>query len=247
MAQYDMRFFTILFFAFLFTNHISYAQVADSSLSVKNVINLPVNQYREATAISQNLYNGRLYYVYDARQDEHQFFESRKWTKGVIYYDGQRYDSIQMLYDIVRDEVVIKHFNGDNLLLQPAKVKYFNLMNHSYERLISGEEIEPSMRTGFYDLLYGGNTKALVRRTKQRQEKIVDKRVITLFPQKNFYYIRKDGHFHSVYSKKAVLSLFPEHQKILRKSLRDDKIKFRKDRENAIARIVALYDQLAKK
>ena len=247
MGQYNMRFFTTLVFAFLFTNHITVAQLADSSLSVKNIANLPISQFKEATAVSQNLYNGRLYYVYDARQEEHQFFESRKWTKGVIYYDGQKYDSIQMLYDIVRDEVVIKHFNGDNLLLQPAKVKYFNLLNHSYERLTSGIEIEPSMRTGFYDLLYGGNTRALVRRTKQRQEKIVDKRVITLFTEKDFYYIRRDGHFHSVYSKKAVLSLFPEYQKILRKSLRDGKIKFRKDRENAIARIVALYDQLAKK
>jgi hypothetical protein len=242
-----MRIFTILIFNAFFAIPICFGQLADSSLSVKNITKLPVQQYREATDISQNLYNGRIYYVYDARQDEHQFFESRKWIKGSLYYDGQSYDSVQMLYDIVRDEVVIKHFNGDNLLIQPAKVRYFSLLGHRYERMTSGIEIEPGMRTGFYDLLYNGKTKAIVRRTKQRQEKIVDKRVITLFPQKDFYFIFKDGHYHQVHSKKAVFALFPENQKVLKRAFRDSKIRFRKDRENAIARIVALNDQLAKK
>ena len=247
MVFYYMRFLTVLFFCFIATLPDTAAQLADSTLLAEDLTRLPVARYKEATSISQNLYNGRLYYVYDSRQEEHQFFESRKWTKGSLFYDGQRFDSIQMLYDLVKDEVVIKHFNGDNLLLQTAKVRDFNLLNHRYRRLISGVDIEPTMRTGFYDLLYDGNSRLLVRRTKQRQEKIVDKRVITLFPPKNFYYIFKEGHYHSVYSKKAVLNLFPEHKRALKKSLREQNIIYRKERELAIVKVVALYDQLARK
>jgi hypothetical protein len=242
-----MRIFTIFFLYIVISLPATFAQVADSSLIVQHITKLPVGHYKDMTIISQNLYNGRLYYVYDARQEEHQFFESKKWSKGVIFYDGQQYDSIPMLYDIVRDEVIIKHFNGDNLLLQPAKVSYFKTLDHHYQRFTSGVDIEPDMKTGFYDLLYNGESKALVRRTKQRQEKIIDKRIITLFPQKDFYFIRKDGHYHGVRSKKAVLALFPEHQKTLKRALRDQKIHFRKEREKAIAKIVALHDQLAKK
>lgn len=242
-----MRFFTILVFISVSFIPFSFAQKADSSLTSQNIAELPVSYYKEVTGVSQNLYNGRLYYVYDARQEEHQFFESRKWTKGSLLYDGQRFDSVQMLYDIVRDEVVIKHFNGENLLLQPAKVSYFILLNHRYQRLVSGIDIESGMRTGFYDVIYGGPTRTIVRRVKQRQEKIVDKKVITLFPPKNFYYIYKDGRYHFVHTKKSVMALFPEHQKTLKKSLREEKIRFRKERESAIAKTVALYDQLARK
>jgi hypothetical protein len=242
-----MRSFTVLILFINYCLPASFAQVVDSSLTVQNITKWPVTQYKEMTAISQNLFNGRVYYVYDSRQEEHQFFENKKWTRGTIEYDGQQFDSIPMLYDIVRDEVVIKHFNGDNLLLQPGKVRQFKLFDHHYQRLTSGVEIEPEMKTGFYDLLYNGESKALVRRTKQRQEKIVDKRVITLFPPKDFYYIRKDGHYHAVRSKKSVMSLFPENHKILRKALREQNIRFKKERETAIAIIVALQDQLAKK
>ncbi len=242
-----MRIFSIPFFLIFAFSQISLAQEVDSTLTVQHTAGLPVARYKEATALTQNLYNGRLYYIYDARQDEHQFFENRKWIKGNVFYDGQKYDSVQMLYDIVRDEVVIKHFNGDNLLLQSAKVKYFSLLNHNYERLLSGVDIEPGMRTGFYDMLYTGKSRAIVRRIKQRQEKIVDKRVITLFPPKNFYYIWKDGHYHSVHTRKSLMALFPEYQKMLKKSLREQNIRFRKERENAIVKTVALYDQLAKK
>jgi hypothetical protein len=242
-----MRKFTVLILFVTYCLPASFAQIVDSSLLVQNITKMPVARYKEATAISQNLYNGRVYYIYDSRQEEHQFFENKKWTKGVIEYDGQQFDSISMLYDIVRDEVIIKHFNGDNLLLQPAKVRQFTIFNHHYQRLTSGVDIEPEMKTGFYDLLYNGESKALVRRTKQRQEKIVDKRIITLFPPKDFYYIRKDGHYHAVRSKKSVMTLFPENQKLLRKALREHNIRFRKERETAIATIVALQDQLAKK
>jgi hypothetical protein len=242
-----MRYIKNLLFYILFPVSVSFGQTADSSLIAKETMEYPVSLYKEATSLSQNLYNGRLYFPYDSRQEEHQFFETRKWNKGVVFYDGQQFDSISMMYDIVRDELIIKHFYGDYMLLQSHKVSYFSYLNHNYQRLVSGIDIEPGMRTGFYDLIYNGKTRAVVRRTKQRQEKIQDKRVITLFPQKNFYYILKDGHYHSVHSKKSVFSLFPENQKILKKSLRDKKIKFRQDREGSIASIVALYDQLAEK
>jgi hypothetical protein len=81
---------------------------------------------------------------------------------------------------------------------------------------------------------------------KQRQEKIVDKMVIALYPQKNFFYIRKNDRYNAVHSKKSVFNLFSEHKKELRKVLRDQKIKFRKNREMAIVQMVATYDELAK-
>lgn len=226
----------------------SFAQKADTTwLAGRHAATYPVASYKEANELSQNLYNGRIYFVYDSRQEEHQFYESRKWIKGSVYYDGQQYDSIPMLYDIYYDQLVIKHFYGDYMLLQTEKVRDFHMLGHHYVRQVSGREVGKDMRTAFYDKIYEGPTSAIVRRTKQRQEKIVDKRVISLYPGKNFYFVWKDGAYHSVHTKKSVLRLFPENQKQLRRALRDNQIKFRKQRESAIVTIVSTYDQLARK
>ena len=252
-----MRICTILFFLVV-KSCLSFAQT-DSGFVVRNEnlleINkqqippetkFPISLYKEATAQSQNIYNGRLYYLYDARMEEHQFFGDRKWQKGVVFYDGQRFDSIPMIYDIVRDELIIKHFYGDHQMLQSEKVNYFLKDNHTFRRFEAGKDINPQMRTGFYDILYEGKSRTLVRRSKQRQEKIVDKKVITFFPEKDFYYILRNDRYHSVRTKKSVFNLFPERKKELRKALRDEKIKFRRNREIAIAKIVATYDDLAR-
>jgi uncharacterized membrane protein len=241
-----MHISTIAFLFVVLLHLQSFGQAAEASATGGGVTSYPVTLYKEATAMTQNLYNGRQYYVYDSRQEEFQFFNQRKWNKGVVYYDGQQFDSIPMLYDIFKDELVIKHFNGDHILIQSEKVGFFILNDHHFARLEAGKDINDQMRTGFYDILYDGKSRTILRRTKSRQEKIVDKKVIAMYPEKNFFYIFDGGRYNAVHSKKSVLNLFPEHKKELRKVLRDEKIKFRKNREVAIAKIVAKHDELAK-
>jgi hypothetical protein len=244
-----MRISALFFFIYYCLAGNTYGQLADLKPSVPDQVpEYPLSLYRSETRDVQNLYNGRLYYIYDSRQEEHQFFQERKFENGVVFYQGQRYDSIPMMYDIVKDELVIKHINGfEPILLQSPKVRFFTVYEHQFLYLESGKEINPDMRTGFYDLVYNGKTRMLVRRIKQRQEKIYEKKVIAQFPDKKFYYLYLNGKYNAVHTKKAVLSLFPEQKTELRKSLREQKIKFRKDRERAIVTMVARYDELTKR
>ncbi|WP_229216520.1 hypothetical protein [Dyadobacter sp. 3J3] len=243
-----MRIFTFCFFLIYLIAVNTYGQIASLHPSVpSDVPAYPLSLYRAATKDVQNLYNGRLYYIYDSREEEHQFFIDRKFEKGAVFYDGQRYDSIPMLYDIVKDELVIKHINGfEPIILQSPKVNFFTIYDHNYLNLKSGKDISPEMPTGFYDLIYNGKSKTLARRIKQRQEKINERKVIALFPQKNFYYIYSNGKYNSVHTKKSVTRLFPKQKAELRKALREQNIKFRKDRERAIVTMVARYDELTK-
>jgi len=240
-----MRIFTFITLLVCISGSL-FAQNSDTLVASAEIPEYPVSLYKSATNLTQNLYNGRQYYLYDSRQEEFQFFNQRKWHNGVVMYDGQRFDSIPMLYDIFKDELVIKHFMGDHLLLQSEKVDYFILDQHHFERLEAGKGINPQMRTGFYDIVYNGKSRMIVRRTKSRQEKIIEKRVASIYLVKNSYYVFKDDKYHGVQTKKAVYSLFPEHKKELRKVLRDEKIRFRANRELAIARMVAKHDELAR-
>lgn len=243
-----MRIFTLFIFISYYLSSNSYGQLAGLQAAVSDdVPEYPLSVYKTATRDAQNLYNGRLYYIYDAREEEHQFYEDRNFQKGTVFYDGQRYDSIPLMYDLVKDELVIKHINGfEAMLLQTPKVGFFTTHNHIFLKQESGKDISPDMRTGFYDLVYNGKSKTLVRRIKQRQEKIVEKKVIALFPAKNFYYVYANGKYNPVHTRKAVLALFPSHKTDLKRSLREQKIKFRKNREMAIITMVARYDELTK-
>lgn len=248
-----MQIFTSLSLFFTLYSCLSFGQVTTVDTvrnkllsAIPTELKFPVSLYKEATFQGQNLNNGRVYYIYDSRMEEHQFFENRKWDHGAVIFEGQRFDSIPMIYDIVKDELVIRHLNGDPMILPSEKVEAFSNNGQVFKWFESGKGIESQMRTGFYNIFYEGPSRLLIRRSKVRQEKIVDKRVISIFPQKDFYYVRKGNQYHFVRTKKSVLNLFPEHKRAMRKVLRDENIKFRSDRAQAIGRMVATYDAQAK-
>ena len=248
-----MRIFTSVSFYLLLQASLSFGQIGTDYPSQNKLLSsiptetqFPVSLYKEATQHTQNLFNGRVYYIYDGRMEEHQFFENRKWDKGSIIFDGQRFDSVQTLYDIVKDEIVIRHMSGESISLPSERVQYFSNNRQPFRWFEAGKGIEPTMRTGFYNVFYDGSTQLLIRRVKFREEKIKDKSVITLFPQKDLYYIRKNDHYFSVRTKKSVLKLFPERKGELRRALRESGILYRSDRATAIGRMVATYDALAK-
>ena len=59
-----------------------------------------------------------------------------------------------------------------------------------------------------------------------------------------FFYIKKDGIYHPIHSKRAALNVFEDQKKLLKKHLRDQRIKYRKAKENAIVQMAIKYDQL---
>ncbi len=243
----SVSFFLMLFSCPCFSQTDSLRTVAEKLLTpIPTELQFPVSLYKEATFASQNLNNGRVYYIYDSRMTEHQFFESRKWDNGAVIFEGQRFDSVGMMYDIFKDELVIRHVNGHPIILPAEKVEAFTNNGQIFKWYESGKGIEAQMRTGFYNVYYEGPSRLLIRRTKQRQEKIVDRRVITLFPQKDFHYVRKGNQYQFVRTKKSVLKLFPEHKREMRRVLREENIHFRTNRSKAIGRMVATHDAQTK-
>lgn len=206
---------------------------------------LPETLYQNATTLSQHLYNGQRYHIYDSRSKDHQFFQLEDWQPGNIEYDEQAFVSIPMLYDIVKDLVVIQLQGRSGLVqLQSERVSAFSFLDHRFIRLQQDREKGIAPPTGFYDLLYNGNTRVLARWTKQRQEQIEGNTVNVYFLPKHFFYLQKDGDYHLITSKNSAFALFGEHKKDLKKHLREKRIKFRKNREQALITLATHYDQL---
>ena len=201
--------------------------------------------YDSATVESQQLYNGPQYYIYDSKSEEHQFFLSEEWKTGDVFYDGQLFSEVPLLYDIFKDQLAVRYTRGvGSVALQTEKIRSFTLAGHTFVRIIAGQPEAYGLRTGFYDVLYEGKTRLLSRRVKERLQHITDTKIVIQFPPRDVFYLLKDGQYRAVHSKASVLSLLEDQKKPLKKYSRQNKLSFRENREEAIKALATHYDQL---
>lgn len=193
------------------------------------------------------IYTGNAY-IPDRRLSEgHVFFVENGWNKGSVVYGGVYYEDIPVLYDLVKDEIVILYHDGKSkITLHPENVDRFSLLGHSFIRLphvpIKGRD----MAAGFYDLLYDGEAKVLVKRTKLIKEDISSGTFRRFTEQDNRLYIKKGNVFYNVKSKGSVLRVFKDKKRELRKFLKNNKVQFHKDRERAAVEMARYYDTLTR-
>jgi hypothetical protein len=61
------------------------------------------------------------------------------------------------------------------------------------------------------------------------------------------FFIQKNGRYYPVKNKSSVLKVLAVNKSLLQRQLRADKIKYRKNREEAIHKLVQYYDANVKK
>jgi hypothetical protein len=228
-------------FLLLIINSTAFTQNAfDSSLT------RALSVYTNITGVNLHLYNGSEYIDYDHRIKGNPFFLSLSFADGAIVYDGILYENVKMFYDILHDDVVIKNYNDTALLLAKEKISSFDYAGHHFVNLVADSSETGINVIGFYDVLYNGKIKLFAKRKKYIVEKINLQYAESSFIEHDAYYIFKDNVSYPVDDKRSVLNVMKDRKTELMKYLRQNKIKFKKDRETAITKMVAYYDGLNK-
>ncbi len=201
-----------------------------------------VAHYYKFTDQRSRLYNGKEFTGYPRGLIGHPYFIDDQYHKGSVTYDEVFFDDVNMQYDLVKDELLVQHFDVFfKLILIPQKVEDFHLQGHHYKRLVKDTLNKMPLATGYYDFLHEGELKLIVKRTKRIEETITNE-VIQKVTEKNFYYILKDGTYHSIRSFKGLLSLLKGKSKDIRQDLRKKHLRFRRQREATILSAVTFYD-----
>lgn len=227
----------------------------DIPLNAQDMPDTAVARLRESSAISiyydslqqqSGLYNGGEYAQYiHLLKEGHPYLDTSALIHGSIYYDGTLYKNVPMLYDLIKDELVIQHFNKIFLVqLVRLKIDSFSLQTHHFLHLGKDSVTKESIQEGFYDRLYNGKVKLYVRRSKFIRESIRDMAVERNVYQKDLYFLYKDGIYHDIYTESSILKLLKDKRAELRQALRKHGIRFRKDREGAIRLMAEQYDVL---
>ncbi|RRB03787.1 hypothetical protein [Larkinella rosea] len=215
---------------------------ADSSFR-EQAVRYAHTRYVYSTADQARLYNGAEYVGHLPSIKGYPYVDSL-WRVGTVTYDGVTYENIRLLYDLVDDVVVVPHIDSVyRIQLQGIKISRFSIPNHTFVRIVRDTAHNVGLRTGFYDQLYDGRSKVLARRIKTINTELVQNAVKEEYLSVTYYYIGKNGLFYPVKSKRSVLNLFADQKKVLRKYLRENRIKFAKDREAAIVKLAQQYDE----
>jgi hypothetical protein len=219
--------------------------IALDSNKCKNAIDNTIAYYNQIAGIQAGIYTGTDYH-YERINSGHVFFESENFVNGNIVYDHIEYQAVPMLYDIVKDDVVIQGtFQPYFILLASNKVSQFSLSGHTFKRIISDSLTGSVIRTGFYQILYDGKIKALSKKKKILEEFIdIGNAFNTTAMEKDKWYIYKEGTYYEVQGKSSILKVLNDKKKEILQFSKQDKIRFKNNMDDALTRIVAYYDKI---
>ena len=202
-----------------------------------------------------HLYNGPENAGYNHLSIGNPYYLADVVQPGSVFYDGILYRQVPMLYDLVQDNVVIVRYNRDSISTDYRNslrmdlirnwVGWFAFAGHDFIRL-EADSNSRNMKDGFYDRVYNGNIKVLIKRTKRYVEEVKGLELERRYDMVDYYYVQKGGRYYAIRTKKSFLQLLKNKKKELSSFARKNKLKFKKNREGYITELSRYYDQLIK-
>ncbi len=221
---------------------------SDSSLYQKSVSNA-VGLYFASIGDQSGLLNGNQYvaYSFSFKEGGHPFFSKDSLATGSIVYNNVLYSDVQLLYDEVGDFLVFAD-RIRRIKLLTERVTAFTLYNTNFIR-IEKDSLNPMLiSTGFYSLLYDGKITLLKKEIKAISEETVSATdgIVRFIRVKKYYYIKKNNNYYQVKRKKDLSEIFKDNKKEVQQFIKNNKLSFKKDRDNLLIKVSAFYDQLTK-
>ena len=238
--------FSFFFIIFSAGNLLAQDNISDTAFYQKALVNASA-VYHQSFGSQSALYNGNKYSQYPYKfKGGHQFFHSIEPVIGAVVYDGIRYDSILMQYDEISDVLVILGPRNWIQLLN-GRVERFNLYNSNFVWLEKDSMRNTLDRTGFYNVLYTGQTSLLKKQIKLSREEISSNlEVLHFADEKDHYYIVQHNTYYPVKRKKDLYKIFGDQKKAVQRFVKTNHLNFRKNREAMLTAATAYYDNLKK-
>lgn len=234
---------------FLFTALICCKPGFSQSVEKENIANLQVKNavelYNHYNADYAPVYNGEAYIYYTMKMEGSPYFISKDFSNGWVNYKGRKYDSLKLLYDITRNQLVTLYPDKiSSIIIQNQFVDSFSLAGHTFIALEEDHQ-QNLYNSGFYDLLYNGKVQFLGRYVESLLTIIQGDILVTKFINHNRFYIHKNGLYYLVSNKKDVYRVFDDKLHELKRMMRRNHIKLKhKNFETAMVKVTAFYDQL---
>jgi len=236
--------FTLILLFFLCIS-LSYAQsdqqidTASNAYRAKKFFNAKISH-------QSRLFNGSPFeeYYYNVVGSAN-FQDLTTFSVGWLVYDGVRFDSIPMMYNLHQEKLLLPLTEFTKYSLVNEKVSDFHFNDHHFQYIHILDTTKTSVRSGFFDVLYNGQLKILAKRTKGIYQKIENQtKLFFLFSSKTSYYLKRDEKWDVITSQSSLLNYFKDKKPALESYIKANKIKYKKDPERAMSLIAQHYETL---
>lgn len=198
------------------------------------------NNYSESNVA--NVLSGKTYNIKYRYAINSQFYNDNYPSNGSLVYDGVFFPSIEMQYDLYIQQVIVLHKTKNAsryISIDTDKVSKFSINEFKFTRIAD----DSIMDNGIYELVFSGaDSKVLVKRIKNRKEKVVEGKNVLVFSEENIYFLQnKFGTFH-IYNRKSLFKAYQNSER-MRKLVKKNKIKISKNNlETGVVTAVSLFD-----
>jgi len=212
--------------------------------ALQDTIQMQTGSFQEAITPESPLYNGAEHIDYHPRTIGIPYFESLDWINGTIYSDGIVYKNVPMKYDLVKDRVVIRHFNGFyKMELINQRVDSFQLGGRLFVNLPQNKEaLIP--KTGFYEFINTPLLDVFIRRENRIVEFIENGAIARRVESSHQLWAEKEGKRYSINKLNDLVNLMGDHKKAVQRQLKKNGIQFRTNKVLAITTAVSYYNQI---
>lgn len=188
------------------------------------------------------VYNGRLFYTYASSIEGHAFYTTKDWYTGSVLYDGVWYRDLTMMYDLLKDAIIVKHPNGVPITLYSERIQQFNIAGSYFVRL--GVDKDKVIRPGFYQVMAAGDVTLYARRSKLIEERIVGNEIERKFIDNNHFYAYTNDSYTWLKKPKTLLSLLNEKKQKVTQYMSAQKVSYKREPERAMLMIAEYNNQL---
>ena len=189
-----------------------------------------------------NIFNG-LEYVDQYRSlkvDNHKFYESSDFFKGLIVYNIQPYFNVKMKYDLLNDLVILEFVNKKvaNLSLSSSMVNQFVINEDRFVRLPEIEILKSFYENGFFQEAYKRKGFALyVKHKKIKIEKLTNKKVYYAFRKKEVYVLFYKNKYYRINSKKDIIEAIPGRETEISNYYKSNKRLYKKSKQHFFVKL----------
>ncbi|MGZ3752403.1 MAG: hypothetical protein ACXVA2_14455 [Mucilaginibacter sp.] len=235
-------FFLVLIAFGLFISNSNAQTISLDTPIYSNAASRIIDHYNAAIDGQLEIYNGTIYHLWPQVYRGSAYFDEKiHFTPSLIRYNGTWYKDIPVLYDIYTD-VMVAAAKDSLFILRADKVSDIYLLDHHFVYI--DVKNSANLSAGFYDELYDGKSRVLVKRVRTIENSVTQQTVNIIYENKDVVYVRKGNNYYPVNSKGSVLDVFKDKKKALVQYLNENKIKYKNDREGSIVKLATYYDQI---
>lgn len=203
--------------------------------------------FNSAIKLQSRLYNGTLYRMYGATvEGSANFQDLPSFVNGHITYDGANFPDVPLLYDMYLDKVVTRLGKENMIGLVSSKVSQFSINGHLFKYVHVADTTKSVLKPGFFDVIYDGKEKILAKRIKRKEFSAGNAATEYYFTSKTSYYLQRGDQYFVVNGESDFLNLHKDKRNELKSYIKQQKIKFKKQPEEAMIRLTRYYDSLSR-